>query len=112
MSRPLVYCGPVVTAAPDVALMSPPALGSRLVSSVTIVILVKPDSCDEDTTSSIESIERWAMTAAMARNSAFFASRTYACRRRLKIKIAVSRSKYDAYIYDLSLDTVAMCLRL
>jgi hypothetical protein len=50
------YCGFVVTAASDAALTPAPALGSRLVSSVTIVILVKPDSCDEDTTSSIESM--------------------------------------------------------
>jgi hypothetical protein len=50
------YCGSVVTAASDAALTSAPALGSRLVSSVTIVILVKPESCDKDTTSSIESM--------------------------------------------------------
>jgi hypothetical protein len=224
------YCGCVVTAASDAAFTPAPALGSRHVSSVTIVILVKPDSCDEDTTSLIESMsftsigtagsavealaltltpraaalqrylqrrarsaplsgpsfclafcllssntrilyrfthflckycdisklsrnrchffhfctvlrlwihcfytlvllnsllrivwvvkhawrfsESWVMTAAMARYSVIFASRTYACRRRLKIKIAISRSKYDAYIYGLSLDTIAICLRL
>jgi hypothetical protein len=36
--------------------MPAPELGSRLVSSVTIVILVKPDSCDEYTTPSMESM--------------------------------------------------------
>jgi hypothetical protein len=50
------YCGSVVTAASDAALTPAPALGSRLVSYVIIVILVTPDSCDEDTTSSIESM--------------------------------------------------------
>jgi hypothetical protein len=55
--------------------------------------------------------ESWVMTAAMARNSVIFASRAYACWRRLKSKIARSRSKHDAYVYGLSLDTVAMCLQ-
>jgi hypothetical protein len=48
----------------------------------------------------------------MARNNVIFASRAYAFQRRLKIKITISRSKYDAYVYGLSLDTVAMRLRL
>jgi hypothetical protein len=52
------------------------------------------------------------MPAAMAQNSVIFASRAYAYRRRLKIKIAISLSNYDAYIYVLSLDTVALCLGL
>jgi hypothetical protein len=56
--------------------------------------------------------ESWVMTAGMARNCVIFASRAYACRGRLKVKIAISRSKYHAYIYGLSLDTIAMCLQL
>jgi hypothetical protein len=56
MSRPPARTVAVVTAASDAALTPTPAFGSRLVSCVIIVILVKHDSRDEDMTSSIESM--------------------------------------------------------